>query len=103
MSLNLIDKALEYSKEARISEQTVNDKINEPLFPEAKRSVFYLRVRENINRGCRKAVKLISENWKRSIAYSVLIEACYDIFHYGYNSDLIAYYNRRLDEIIGTH
>jgi hypothetical protein len=103
MSLDLIDKALQYSKEARNQVEQQIGWVNEPLFPDARRSIFYLRVRENINRGCRKAVKLIPENWKRSVAYSVLMQACYDIFHYGYNYDLIMYYNGILDSIIGTH
>jgi hypothetical protein len=103
MSLNLIDHALQYAKEARIEEESQINVVSEPLFPEAKRSVQYLRIRENLNRGCRKAVKIIPENWKRSIAYSILMEACYDIFHLGKDPKLITYYNTRLDAIIGTH
>jgi hypothetical protein len=103
MSLNLIDKALQYSREARIEVESQINVVSEPLFPEAKRSVQYLRIRENINRGCRKAVKIIPEKWKRSVAYSILMEACYDIFHLGYDPKLLTFYNGRLDAIIGTH
>jgi hypothetical protein len=103
MSLNLIDNALQYSKEARIEEESIINVVNEPLFPEARRNHQYLRIRENCNRGCRKAVKIITENWKRSIAYSILIRATYDIFHYGYNEKLVAHYNTLLDTMIGTH
>ena len=103
MSLQLIDHALQYAREARTETEQQTGWINEPLFPEAKRSVLYLRIRENCNRGCRKAVKTIPENWKRSIAYSILMQATYDIFHYGYKPKLIEHYNNMLDALIGTY
>jgi len=103
MSLDLINKALQYAKEARNAEENLTNVVKEPLFPDARRSILYLRIRENINRGCRKAVKIINENWKRSVAYSILMEACYDIFHYGYSSKLVSHYNKQLDTLIGTH
>jgi hypothetical protein len=103
MSLSLIDHALQYARELRIGLKNPVGFITEPLFPEARTSKFYLDVRENINRGCRKAVKIIPENYKRSLAYSVLMEACYDIFHYGKDVTLVALYNARLDRVIGDH
>jgi hypothetical protein len=103
MSLNLIDHALQYAQEARIAVQNQMGFITVPLFPEAQRSAFYLKVRESINTGCKKAVAAIPENWKRSVAYSILMEACYDIFHFGYDIRLVNLYNSRLDAIIGLH
>jgi len=103
MSLNLIDKALQYARICRQEETQAENYIYEPLFPDARRNILYLRIRESINKGCRKAVKLIGENWKRSVAYSILMRACYDIFHFGYTPQILNVYNQQLDDIIGTH
>lgn len=103
MSLQLIDKAIQYSKEARIEEENIDNAINEPLFPQAQQSVLYLRIKQNITRGCRKAVKTIPENWKRSVAFSILTQALNDIFHYGKKQSLLDYYNGMLREMIGDY
>jgi len=102
-TINLIEKALQYSKEYR---QTFNATINgikEPLTPQAVRETFYLRVRESINRGCREAVKHLPDKMKRTIAYSILMSACYDIFHYQKTPELMTYYNALLDRMLGVH
>jgi len=103
MSLNLIENALKIARQRRIEYQTDNTGIFEPLTPKARYNILYLRVRETLNEGCRGAVKLIPEAWKRSVAYSVLMKATYAIFAYGYRDDIITLYNNLLDETIGTH
>jgi len=101
--INLIEKALQFAREARIEFETSNLGIREPLYPKARREHLYLRMREYINVGCRRAVKLLPETWKRSIAYSILMQACIDIFHYKKTDTLLAVYNKILDQLIGTH
>jgi len=103
MPLDLIDNALRYAREARQEFEQQNFGIVEPLTPTARREQLYLRMREFINIGCRKAVKLLDEPWKRSVAYSILMEACIGIFHYKKTTELMDMYNKRLDEMIGTH
>lgn len=102
-TLDLINKALQYAKEARLEFTNDNLGISEPLTPNARRALFYLQIRENINRGCKQAVKLIPVNWKRSVAYSILMRACIDVFHYKKSAEVINKYNDLLDSIIGTH
>lgn len=103
MPLNLIDKALQYAREERQWFERQEGYITEPLFPDARNSVRYLRIRECLIKGCRRAVKLLPKGWKRSVAFSVLMQATFDIFHYGYDKALVEHYNMRLDELIGTH
>lgn len=101
--LNLIEKALQYAKEERLEFKESNLGISEPLTPKARREHLYLEIRQNINKGCRKAVKHIPVNWKRSVAYSILMQACIDVFHYKKSPEVIEKYNALLDSIIGTH
>lgn len=123
--INLIEKALQYAKEARYEFETSESVlglpefyetnfsesdfesnigvISEPLYPKARREVLYLRIREYISVGCRRAVKLLDKPYKRSIAYSVLMQACIDIFHYKKTDNILAVYNGLLDDMIGTH
>lgn len=101
--INLIEKALQYAREARIEFETANLGISEPLYPKARREVLYLRMREYLSVGCRRAVKHLPEAYKRSIAYSILMQACVNIFHYKKVPELLAVYNKLLDDMIGTH
>jgi len=101
--LNLIETAITESKTYRQEFEQSNLGITEPLTPQARRETLYLRIRESINRGCREAVKLIPQTQKRSIAYSILMKALYDAFHYKKTPELTAYYNNLLDEMVGTH
>jgi len=101
--LNLIDKAIEQSRTYRETFNTTVNGITEPLTPEAIRDTLYLRVRESLNRGCREAVKLLPKGNKRSIAYSILMTALYDIFHYHKTEALMTHYNNLLDKMVGTH
>ena len=101
--LNLIDVALTEARNERLHLDTLPNIVKEPLFPEARRNVFYLRTRTSLMKGCRKAVKLIDINWKRSIAYSILTQALQDIFQYGKDERIITHYNAVLDDMIGTH
>jgi hypothetical protein len=103
MSLDLIDHALQYAQEVRNEKIKAEGWIIEPLFPDAVRSTFYLRVRESITSGCSKAVKIIPENWKRSVAMSILNMALHDLFNFGKKQSIITYYNELLDKTIGTH
>jgi len=103
MSLDLIRKALQFGKEARLEFLSHNFGITEPLTPKAVRSHQYLMMREYINVGCRKASMLILDVYKRSAVYGVLVKACEEVFHYGWDDRLIAVHNDMLDEIIGDH
>lgn len=101
--LNLIDTALSEAKLYRQTWSSTVVGVTTGLTPLSRQSTFYLRVRESVNRGCREAVKLLDASWKRSIAYSILMEACYDIFQYGKTADLMTHYNDYLDKAVGTH
>jgi len=101
--LNLIENAILFSKQYRADFNTLIDGITEPLTPKAIRSTRYLRIRESLNRGAREAVKLIPSRSKRSPAYSILIMALNNIFHYKKTPELMTYYNKLLDEMVGTH
>ena len=103
MSLNLIEKALQYAKEERIWFLSYNFGITEPLTPKAVRSHQYLLMREYINVGCRKATKLVLDHYKRPATFSILMMACMEIFQYGKDDRIIALYNDMLDKLIGTH
>jgi hypothetical protein len=147
MVYNLIENALEYAKQYRQEEKdftrswfnfdpnhfeqsdfetsTINGVINEPLTPNAIRGYDYLRLRQNVIKGCRQAVKLLPtvkyqfefEHFEptdyvteegiikslRSPAFSILMMATNDIFQYGMTTDLMNKYNKLLDDIIGTH
>jgi len=103
MSLNLIEKALQYAKEARLEFLSYNLGITEPLTPKAIRSHQYLMMREYINVGCRKASMLVLDHFKRSAVYGVLVKACEEVFHYGWDDRLIAVHNGTLDKLIGDH
>ena len=103
MSLNLIQKAIQYAREERLKELSDSSKIYYGLFQESFYGTFYLRVRQSIQKGCRKAVKLISNPLMRTVVFSVLMKALSDLFHYGYSQDIIDYYNELLDSLIGTH
>lgn len=100
---NLIDTAIQYSRAYREEFKTDISGIKEGLTPEARRSTQYLRVRESINKGCREAVKVLPESHKRSMAFSVLMGALYNMFHYGKTVQLMDYYNNLLDSMVGTH
>jgi hypothetical protein len=101
--LNLIDKAIEYSRTYREDFKVSISGITDPLTPDAVRNTNYLRIRESINRGCRESVKLLETSSQRSIAYSILITALNTIFHYKKTPELMAYYNDLLDRTVGTH
>jgi len=102
-TLNLIETALTKSKQYRETFDTEINGIKEPLTPQAIRETLYLRIRESLNRGCREAVKLLANRKHRSIAYSILMQATYDIFHYQKTTELMNHYNTVLDTMIGTH
>lgn len=101
--LELIRKALRLSHLIRMQWETEHQYIIEGLTPNARRATKYLRMREYISMGCRRAVKDLDVPYKRSIAYSILMRACINIFHYGMSDDLLAIYNQELDEMIGIH
>lgn len=103
MSLNLIEKAIEYAKEERLRLLSRNFGIYEPLTPKAVHSHRYLLVKEYLNVGARKASKLVLNPYMRPPAYSILVKALNMIFTYGKKPEIIEYYNKMLDEIIGTH
>jgi len=103
MSLNLIQKAIQYTREAKEEFLSANWGITEPLTPRARRNVQYLMLREFINKGCREATRLVLDHYKRPIAYGILVKAVDEIFHYGYNVTLINMWNDLLDQLIGTH
>ena len=103
MSLNLIEKAIQYAREERLKELSDNTKIYYGLFPESFYGTFYLRVRQSIQKGCRKAVKLVSNPLMRTVVFSILMKALSNLFHYGYSKRFIDYYNELLDSMIGTH
>jgi len=103
MSLNLIEKAIQYAREERLKELSDTSRIYYGLFPEAFHGTFYLRVRQSIQKGCRKAVKLIPNPLMRTIVFSVLMKCLEDLFHYGYREEIVEYYNSLLDSLIGTH
>jgi len=101
--LNLIDTAMEEARKYRQTFESQDFGITEGLTPKAVHSVRYLRVRESINRGCREAVKLVPNKTMRSPTYSVLMQACYDIFHYGHPDQVKAVYNQQLVKLIGDY
>jgi len=103
MVLNLIDNALKYAKELRLEYQSLNYGLTEPLTPKAIRNNLYLQIRESLNRGCREASKLVLNPYKRSSAYSILVKATEEIFHYGKQPSIVSYYNDLLDQMIGDH
>jgi len=103
MSLNLIEKAIQYTKEARVELESLSDVIYEPLYPKARHEALYLRMKEAINRGCREATKLVTDRWKRPAVYGILVKALTDIFHYKKTTEIMNVYNKLLDDIIGTH
>jgi len=84
---NLIDLACQYAKEEYEFFKAHNFGITEPLTPNAFHGTQYLRLREDLNKGARKASKLIPDPMKRPIGFSVLMACLYDIFH-GKNSAL---------------
>jgi len=103
MSLNLIEKALQYANEEYNRLLSLNLGIYEPLYPKARRNLLYLRLRECLNVGCRHAVKLLDNPHHRSIAYSILMKATYLIFQTSKRTDILNHYNGMLDKLIGTH
>jgi len=103
MSLNLIEKALQFAKEGRLEFLSLNLGITEPLTPKARRNVQYLMVREWLMKGCREATRLVLDHYKRPPVYSILVQATEAIFDYGKRPEILAYYNDLLDRIIGTH
>jgi len=103
MPLNLIQKAIDEAKLYRQQFESQDFGILNGLTPEARRNNFYLRVRESINRGCRESVKLLSVPRKRTIAYSILMQALYTAFHHKLTPELLAHYNAQLDKLIGEH
>lgn len=102
MSLNLIETAIQKTKEAHKMLIGEGNVINKPSFPKAFHSYYYLTLREAINVGCREAVKLLLNPYKRSIAYSILVKALHYIFISEKNPQLIAYYNSLLEQLIGS-
>jgi len=95
---NLIDLAIQYSREAYEEFKSHNFGITEPLTPNAIHGTRYLRLREDLNRGARKACKLIPNNTKRSMGFSILMMALHDIFN-GRNPELTkTIYNATLRE-----
>jgi len=103
MVINLIEKALQYSKEERLRLLSLSGYIKEPLTPKARRDYQYRLIKETLNVGCREAVKLLLNPYHRSIAYGILMQAVSEIFHYGKNDTLINMWNDTLDSMIGTH
>jgi len=103
MPLNLIEKACEYTRQVREEFKQKAEGIIEPLTPKARYAHEYLFTRECINIGCRKAVKLLPKGWKRSVAYSILMMALLDIFHYGKKDEVVNVYNKLLQDIIGDY
>ena len=103
MVYNLIENALLYAKEERIRYDSLLKGIYEPLYPKARRDMLYRRVKETLMKGCRKSVKVLDEGWKRSIAYSILMQATVCIFRYGKTTEIMTMYNALLDKLIGTH
>jgi len=84
---NLIDLALQYAREAYEEFKTQNFGITEPLTPNAIRGTRYLRLREDLNKGARKASALMPDRAKRPMTFSILMACLYDIFH-GRNPEL---------------
>jgi hypothetical protein len=103
MSLHLIDLALQKSREARTSKYLAVGYTDQPLFPDARRSVLYLRIRENLMAGSRDAVKILSDKNQRSMAHGILTQALEDIFHYGDSPEIRKWYDMLLDKTIGDH
>lgn len=125
MPYNLIENALKYAHQFYTEEKTSGFGINEPLTPTAIRGYQYLRIRQNLMKGCREAVKLLPsiryqydpEHYLptdfeteegvikvlRSPAYSILVMATNDIFQYGKTTELMNAYNKLLTDIIGTY
>lgn len=101
--LNLIQKAIQYSREARIAFRQKNLGTQEPLSPNARRNLLYLQMRENISTGCRKAVKWLYPPYKRSIAFSLLMQTVVLIFQVGKDDRIVQKCNALLDEMVGTH
>lgn len=102
-TLNLIEIALEKTKEARKQIIGMGNVINSPTTPKSWHSYFYLTLREAINIGCAEAVKILPNPYKKSIAYSVLKKAVQNIFKSRKETEIINFYNRLLEELIGTH
>jgi hypothetical protein len=99
-STELIRSALTYAAQTRREKVPLGTFLSEPLFPDAIRSTFYLRVRESIYGGASKASKVIPENYKRSPVYSVLNMTLHDVFNFGYNQRLIDYYDKLLVKVL---
>jgi hypothetical protein len=79
---DIIDRAIAYSQQAYNDFKTQNFGITEGLTPKAWHGIMHLRLRNDLNRGCREASKLIPINWKRSVGFSILMKAVNDIFQY---------------------
>jgi len=99
----LIELAIQYTAQIRREYYYTDRGITEPLTPKARRSHLYLTLREAINRGCREACKYVLNPYRRNIAYSILVMALNTIFSYGKKDEIINYYNRLLDELVGQH
>jgi hypothetical protein len=102
-TLNLIEIALQKAKEARLTLTGGNNVVNFPQTPKAWRSYFFLTLRQAIYSGCGEAVKILPNPYKKPIAYGILAKALHQIFLSGKKPEIIEYYNRLLDETIGTH
>lgn len=103
MVYNLIEKALQYGKEARIEYESLNLGIYTPLYPKARRDMLYRRIKQTLIKGCRRSVKQLSKGSDRSIAFSILMQATACIFRYGKTDQIMNLYNGMLDDMIGTH
>ncbi|RLG71383.1 MAG: hypothetical protein DRO23_12030 [Thermoprotei archaeon] len=101
--MGLIDLAIQKTMEWRNHLKAHDFGLDKPSSPRSYYSSFYIQLREDIHRGIREAVKTLDEGWKRSVAFSILMEALYMIFKYGKKPEIVDTYNAMLDEFIGEH
>jgi len=85
---NIIDLAVQYTREASEEFKAQNFGLTEGITPKSVYSVRYLRLREDLNRGARKASQLVPDPRKRPQTFSILMACLYDMFH-GRNPDLV--------------
>jgi len=79
---DLIDRAITFTRQINEEFKAQDFGITEGLTPKAYHGTQYLRLRNDLYRGCREACKLIPVNWKRSVGFSILCKALNDIFTY---------------------
>lgn len=81
--MSLIDLAIQKTREWRQFIYSTATGTDRPLTPREWRRSYYLALREDMHRGIREAVKTVTEPYKRTIAFQLLMRTLYDIFHYG--------------------